>query len=525
MMWGANEDQWVDYSPVNTTAFRQWLSRKYGAVSRLREAWNDAMATLDTAAIPTKAARMRTALGSLRDPAQEQPVIDFYLFNSDSVAETICELAGAVKQITERRKIVGVFYGYTLQLCGEQRQQNAGHLALEKVLASSDVDFLCSPTSYAFRQVGGEGTSHFMSLLGSVRLHGKLWFDENDIRTSISRGPVGEWGRPENIAGDILQQDKELANVFTHGAANWWFDVGGNRYDDPVLMRRIGELTAKASEVVQCDRSAADEVAMVVDERSLCYLRPGDPLGTWLLLQQLPALCRIGSPVGHYLVSDLSRIADRKVFLFMTNFAPTAQDRAAIDALKKDGRVLVFFYAPGVYRDGKLDEAAMTELTGITLRMSKEPAELQPTLRPGLALTDGLGGVKCGVGHKAFPVCYAEDPLATVVGTLLDGRAGIVVKPQQGWTAVFSAVPMLPAPLLRRIARLGGVHEYIDTEDVVWASRELLAVSVREPGQRRIRLPRAGKVKDLYTGRDIGRSADYFEATFAPRCTRLFRIP
>ena len=84
------------------------------------------------------------------------------------------------------------------------------HLALEKVLACPDVDFLTSPTSYAFRQFGGEGTSHFMSLLGSIKLHGKLWFNENDVRTSLAPGQVGEWGRPArrvvlpNRAGDRL---------------------------------------------------------------------------------------------------------------------------------------------------------------------------------------------------------------------------------------------------------------------------------------------------------------------------------
>jgi beta-galactosidase len=524
MMWGANENQWVDYSPVNTAAFRQWLRGKYGTVENLRRAWNMPDASFETAMIPTKARRLKTELGTLRDPAKEQAVVDFYLYNSDLVAETIGYFAKAIKEITRREKMVGVFYGYTLQLCGEQRQQNAGHLALERVLASPDVDFLCSPTSYAFRQLGGEGTSHFMSLLGSVQLHGKLWFDENDIRTSLSPGRVGEWGRPENVAGDILQQEKELANVLTNGTAQWWFDVGRNRYDDPALLRRIGQLTASASQVLSTDRNPVDQVAMVADEKSLCYLRPSDPLGAWLLVRQLPALQRIGSPVGHYLVSDLPRIADRKVFLLMTSFAPTAADRAAIEALKKDNHVLVFFYAPGLYRDGRLDEAAMQDLTGIRLRMTTDPTELRLTLRPGHPVTDGLGDAACGVPHKAFPACYADDPAATVLGTLPDGRAGLVVKPQSGWTAVFSAVPMLPASLLRRIARLGGVHEYIPTEDVVWASRQMLAVSVREPGLRKIVLPRAATIRDLYTGQEVARSAEAFETPFGPHATRVFLI-
>ena len=524
MMWGANENLWGDYSPVNLAAFREWLRTKYGTAERLSEAWGDASTSFETALIPAATRRLHTELGSLRDPAKEQPVIDFYLFNSELVADTICHFAKAIKEITKGEKVVGAFYGYTLQLCGEQRQQNAGHLALEKVLASPDIDFLCSPTSYFFRQVGGEGTSHFMSLAGSVRLHGKLWFDENDIRTSLCPGQLGDWGKPADVAGDILQQDKELSNVFVNGAAQWWFDVGGNRYDDPALMRRIGELTAKASEVLNLDRTPVDQVAMVVDEKSLCYLRPGDPLGAWLLLQQIPALSRIGSPVGHYLVTDVPRITDRRVFLLMTSFAPTAADRAAIDALKKDGHVLVFFYAPGVYRDGKLDEAAMADFTGITLRMTSEPTELRVALKPGQVLTDGLEGVACGVPHTTFPTCYADDPAATVLGTLPTGRAGLVVKPQDGWTAIFSAVPMLPAALLRRIARLGGVHEYLATEDVVWASREMIVVSVNQAGPRKIVLPRPATVRDIFNGAEIATSGNCFEAAFGARATRLFVI-
>jgi hypothetical protein len=524
MMWGANEDQWVDYSPANLACFRHWLQAKYGTVDKLQAAWGNRAATFATAQIPPKAKRQKAEMGALRDPASEQAVVDFYLYDSDMVADTITYFCHAVKEITHGEKIAGVFYGYLLQLCGEQRQQNAGHLGLGKVLASPDVDFLCSPTSYAFRGLGGEGTSHFMSLLGSVEQHGKIWFDENDIRTSLSGGNVGEWGRPADVAGDIVQQDKELANCFVNGTAQWWFDVGGNRYNDPKLMGRIGELVKVATEVADLDRTPADEVAMVVDENSLCYLGVADPMGSWLLVNQLPALARIGAPVGHYLVSDVPRIADRKVFLFMTSFAPTEADRKAIEALKRDGHVLVFMYAPGLYRNGKVDEAGMNDLTGIRLRASMGPGAFKVTLRGGNPLTEGLEGVTYGVDHRSFPVVYADDPAATVLGTLADGHPGLVVKKYPNWTAIHSAAPMLPTSLLRKITEAAGVHMYIDTPDVVWASRQLLAVCVNNGGKRTIRLPRAAKVRDLYRGTEIFDGATSFQVDFAPRTTRLFAV-
>ena len=533
MMWGANENEWVDYSPANVARFRQWLRGKYGSIAQLRGAWRNQQATFDSAALPTKAQRQWTGLGALRDPTREQATIDFYRYNSDLVADTINLFAKAVKEATRREKVVGVFYGYLLQLCGEQRQQNAGHLALARVLESPDVDFLTSPTSYAFRQLGGEGTAHFMSLFDGVKLHGKLWFNENDVRTSVSGGQVGEWGRPANLDGDFVQQDKELALALVNGAAQWWFDVGGNTYSHPRLMGRIGELVQAATTASSLDRSAVDEIALVVDEQSLCYLRVGDPLGNWLLLGHLPALQRIGAPVGHYLVTDLprragnSRAQDRpfarhKVFFLPTSFAPTAEDRRAVDTLKRDGHVLVFFGTPGVYREGQLDEAAMRDFTGIRLRLTNEPAALRVTLRDGHAITAGLAGSAYGVEHNTSPACFADDPEATVLGILPGGRAGLVMKPQHGWTAIYSAAPLMPGPLMRRIAELGRVHWYTAPADVVWATHDLVGVSVNRPGPRVITLPRPATVTDLYRGTRLGESLRSFQAEFDERATRVF---
>jgi len=522
MMWGANENQWVDYSPACLKAFRRWLRDTYGTDQRLRAAWSNPGVTLDTAILPSRARRESARHGWLRDPVAEADVIDFYRFNSDLVADTIRHFAKAVKDRTRREKIVGVFYGYLLQLCGEQRQQNAGHLALGRVLASPDVDFVCSPTSYAFRQLGGEGTSHFMSLLGSVQLHGKFWFDENDIRTSLSGGAVGEWGRPRDVAGDLLQQDKGLANCVVHGAAEWWFDVGGNRYHHPALLARIGALRAKADEALKLDRTPTDEVALVVDERSLCSMRVGDPLGGWLLVAQLPALQRIGAPVGHYLASDLPRIADRRLFLIPTSFAPTADDRRAIDRLKRDGHVLVFCGAPGVEREDRIDAQGMFSLTGIRLALSNEPSTLRVKLSPGHSLTEGLAVPSYGVDHRTAPVCIADDPAATILGTLPDGRPGLLIREFVNWTSVYSAAPLLPAPLLRRLAQHARVHLYVDTDDVVWASHDLVAISVQRGGTRTVQLPRASDVRDFYRGVEIGRGVRSFRADFQDHETRVF---
>jgi hypothetical protein len=315
-----------------------------------------------------------------------------------------------------------------------------------------------------------------------------------------------------------------LALAFVNGAAQWWFDVGGNKYNQPRLMDRIGQLVKAASTVQSLDRGAVDEIALVVDERSLCCLGVGNPLGAWLLVNQLPALQRIGVPVGHYLVNDPPRLQRQKVFLLMTSFAPTAEDRRAVDALKRDGHVLVFFFAPGLYREGQIDESAMRDFTGINLKRIQEPTRLRVTFNSSHPLTDKLPEPGYGVDGLAAPVCYGDDPEATMLGTLPDGRPGLVLKQNRGWTALYSAAPLMPTALLRRIAELGQVHFYTPPGDVVWVTKDLVGVSVHHAGRRPIALPRPATVIDLYTGVSLGENTGSFNADFADYATKVFLL-
>jgi hypothetical protein len=512
MMWGGNEGSWVDYSPVNQTKFRAWLRSKYETDVALQAAWADRNVTLETADIPSRAERERTSLGYLRDPAIEAAVIDFYLYNSWLVADTINTFAAATKEIAGRNKVVGVFYGYLLQLIGEHRMQNAGHLALDQVLTSPDVDFLTSPTSYMFRDPG-VGTSHFMSLTGSVRHAGKLWLDENDIRTSLAPGEVGGWGKQPTIDGDILQQNRELGNVIASGVGQWWFDVGRNRYDDPRLMAHLGELRQAADRAMEYARAPADEVAFVVDGPSLAYAAVGAPITRWLLRQQIPQAYRIGAPIGWYTLDDVGSLPPKRMYVFLNAWAPTEDQRAAIDSLKSDGRVLVFVGPAGVYEGGSLSPPGMSELVGMDLGWDLDPALLR---------CEG-DRLSFGTDQPFGPMAYPDDPAATVLARLPDGRPGLALLDAGDWTAVHSAAPALPARLLRDLAIRAGVHLY--TQDaVVYASEGLLSVNVNEGGSRIIDLPERATVTDLVTGEVLAENATRFTLEIADRDTRILGL-
>jgi len=522
MMWGANENQWVDYSPVNQAAFREWLTRRYGSDDALRQAWRDDKVTLLTAGIPTKEARARTQYGILRAPQVEQNVIDFTLYNSDLVADTIAYFARVVKQATRGKKLVGVFYGYLLQLM-EQRQQNAGHLSLKKVLENPDIDFLTSPTSYAFR-TPGSGYSHFMSLTDSVKLHGKLWINENDIRTWLVSGKTGQWGRTDTYEETLKQQQRELASVLGQGCGQWWFDMGGGWYDDTRLMGEITKMRQIADKTLGRPRGPVAEVAVVVDDKSLAYMQPGNPLSSPLLLGVLPHLARTGAPVAYYALSDLTKAPRHKMYVFLNAFAPDEEDRKAIGGLKGEGRVLVFFWAAGLYRNGRLDPEGLSDLIGMKVTTSTRRRALSGHFVEGADLTKDLVGQSFGVGVSAAPSFAVDDPNATVLARGDHGEALLAAREHGTWTAVYSAAPLHSREVFRRLARKGRVHCYIDTPDVVYATQSLLGIACDRPGRRTVHLRAPAKVRELFSDTLVCDGAEEFTIDVEEHGTVLFQL-
>jgi hypothetical protein len=358
-----------------------------------------------------------------------------------------------------------------------------------------------------------------MSLTDSVKLHGKLWFDENDIRTWLLQGKsLRGWGQTDSYEETRGQLQREFANVLCQAVGQWWFDMGGGWYDDPRILDDIGAMNRIAAASLAWDRAPVDEVAVVVDDGSLHLMEVTNRLSRPLLLDQLPELGHLGAPVGFYALGDLEKLAPRKMYVFLNAFAPGAAERRAIERLKGQGRVLVWLYAPGVYRQGRLDLAGMEELTGVHIAMDPRPARLEVQTDSGAY----------GANFDVAPVFFADDPRATVLGRLADGRAGLVRRDVGGWTTVYSAAPKLPATRLRELATLSGVHCYLrkpQPNDVIYANRSVLAVCVSEPGLRCVTLPRACDVFDLFEGAKLLATATReFTVNFARNQTKLFRL-
>jgi len=270
-------------------------------------------------------------------------------FYSEMVAGRIMEFSAFAKEKTEHRLVVGCFYGYTL----ECTHFTTCHHALRRILACPDVDFICSPVSYA--KTRPVGIDHACMLpVDSLKQHGKLYFAENDTRTHLSQAPnelphynAPIWFGPDpEKTCEIIRM--HFSRALTHGHAMWWFDMWGGWYDDDryhSLLERCREI---CEEALQEDRTSSAETAVFIDERAYAQK---DCVRNLPYEIRIP-LGHIGTPYDIYLIDDYPAVRDRyKACIFL---CPAATDRLTEAAADAGERGLVIDAAHGGISVGEI---------------------------------------------------------------------------------------------------------------------------------------------------------------------------
>lgn len=493
----------LDYSRPQTEAFRDYLRRKYGTSDALRQAWHKPEVSFDTAAIASKAEKMRPDWGIFFDPAKSQHVIDTFDLESEVVADTIAYLAKAVKDASGGKAMTGAFYGYVTG------SPDKAYYSTRKLLECPYIDFLCAPSDYDFREPGA-GFSTYRTLARSVQLHGKLWWDENDYYTYLTPSSfwVEGWTGPRDYQTTEATQLRQLSNQIAHGSAAWWYDWGS--FDSPEAMKLIGRVNAIAERSLHTERGSVAQIAAVVDEKSLHTIELGWSLYRPLIQEQRMPFGRIGAPVDWILMDDLDAAPAYKMYVFLNAFRVTEQHKAAIQRLRQRGaKAIVWVYAPGIV--GKaLDGADSEAVTGIKLKLLLDKSPLNVEIAAaGQKLLPGVAqGWKYGTANKLGPVMVSQDPTATTLGSLYGfGEPGLVVKPQGGVETYFSSAPMLPDWLLRSIARKAGVHIYNAQDDALYVNRSFVGIHTPKAGRRILRFPEPVDLFDVYAGKQVARRA------------------
>ncbi len=529
-----------DYSEPMRKYFRSWLRKKYdGDVAALRKAWNRPDASFDNAEAPSAEEQLRTLLYNFRDPQKEMNVIDYYTALAELCADRIIEFCRTVKEAAGGKALAGASYGYTLTCSYNQgfyaegpvavssdfsHNQRGGHMALGRVLASPFVDLLGSPISYGFRGIGGDAS--LSQLSESCRIHGKLCIVEEDSRIH-DIPPNNTYGRANSRGESIAILKRNISRTLIHGLGIWRAPMGEASLRP--LLRQFNEIGNFA---LGTDRSPSADVAVITDEESFFYMSDRYDLDLASLSHQvLQGLARFGAPFDHYLLDDCveGRLRPYKLYFFLNAFHLDAARREKLKReLRREGRVAVWIYASGCL-GADCSVANMEDLTGLKFGRSDYP---WPVF---MHVTDFTHPITAGLPQDLFwsftsplgPVFWVEDPQARVLGQVACGQGrnvpGLAVKKFTDWTSVYAAVPNIPAPVLRGLARFAGAHLFSEAGDVLYASRNLLGVHTIAGGKRAFRLPRRVEVvHDLFTGKTLARNAASFTVTLAPASSELY---
>jgi hypothetical protein len=558
-----------DYSEPMRRAFRDWLRRRYGGeIDALRDAWGDASASFDTAEVPPAPRQLGATRGLFRDPLKERDVVDFFACLADIASDDLLEFCRTVKGLTGREKLTGAFFGYLMEIAwnvdffadgakdpaviasGEySTYQRSGHLGLRKVLQSPDIDFLVSPYSYGFRGIGGDGLP--MQPGESLRHHGKIHLMEEDTRmhnnfdppTPATEGaPAFAGGRMHPPATTMAVYRRNVAQILTHGLGVTWMhdrdmdDFVENREPFWTLLERSERLGAWALEL---ERAPAAEVAVLLDTESFLYQGCRNAIDLPGIFQQkLVSLNRFGAPHDVYLLDDLleGSLPEYKLYVFLNPWRLDERRRESLARVVcRPGKTALWTYAAGFVKDD-VSTGNMTGLTGFRFGRTDN------AWGPFMHVTDFDHPVTRGVQQDLFwgttaplaPWFHLQDPdarvLGQVVGSLGRCRPGLGVKelPASGggtWRSAWCATPNVPAPILRGVARWAGVHLYSEAGDVLYATRDLLAVHTAGGGERTFRLPRKAEVvHELLDDRPVATDVDAFSVTLPPASTSLWFV-
>lgn len=528
--WSSGIDQLSDYSKPMTTAFQEWLRRKYTSVENLRRAWNDNSVTFQTVRIPTRDERYGKNTDTFRNPSEKMNVIDYYVFYNEIVPETIDYFAAVAKEVTKGAKVIGAFYAYMYEFRGDPEY---GHNALAKLNQSEHLDFIFVTASYGERQLG-TGGDYLRAPALSAMLHGKLWYHDNDTCSFLARKVMRHMpdhlverhlkvlGATDTAMETIYIYRRSAAFALCGGFFESFFDLHGGYFDDPDLMAEVRRLNGMFERASQHDRGSCSEILIVSDENSCSYCSFANEMLARSLLDTQWRLIKLGAPADHVLIDDLELVdmSRYRFVVFLNAYNLTDRQRHIIDTqVKVDGRTVMWCYAPGYFNETESSVKAMWALTGMQIESSTNDTSIAPEIDLSVGegpLTSALGELArdiVGIPNVRCQLFSVSDPEVVRLGCLPGTeKITFAMKDMGSWKSLYAITPVLPARLYRELARQAGVHIYNEQDDTLYANRSYVSFHANGAGVRKLKLPAPTNVYDAISEEIVATNAD--EVTF-----------
>ena len=515
---GGHDGQWrtsqqpnhlIDYSPGAVKAFRNFMKEKYGTEKNMQCALKQNSITFNTLAPPSKESRTSNVF---RDPQKDRLLVDYSEFLSVKKAQLVISFARTIKENAGKPIFVTTYY--TDLIKGTQNHLNAAR----EMHNSSYIDMIHGPTEYnPWRQPGGPGSTH--SCLGSLRLHNMLWLQELDLRTWISPRYNPKAAIEHAWAKDIDEfkaiSQREIGTMIAKQAGAYYYDMTGGYFHDKSIMENVAQCYQVYKSIILKKDNFVPDVAVIVDEES-CYWISEDYGVMGAVNLCLPfmhdSLYVSGVPFDIYQLDDLIRfpvLRDYKIYIFLNSFFISQNERDFINRnLKKDGKTLVWMYAPGYISDEEKSVENISKLTGIKVKTLKGEKTRFMVKRINIEspLTKGLPPILGGGNIQKF---WIEDDEVIPFAVYVEGKeiAG-AMKQLSDWRSVYFAAPVeLPPALINNIASLAKAYICTGSGIPIWVNDNFISVHGTKGGLRQITLPRYCKrVKNAFTGKTIARN-------------------
>lgn len=527
--------QWYcgDFSEPMQQWFRHWLRDRYADRDALRTAWSDPDADFDTAEVPPRDERLRSDWFSFRSPLRAR-VSDYYRAWSDAIETCILDWAAAIKQATNNEALTSSAIGGVLD-CGLNADtlQHVKRHGMQRCLKSRDLDMLESPASYVLRDLG-HGDTTAMIPVGSLALHGKLWFRDLDSRTSRCANTESQdpssvlWTAPRNTWQDEQLLKRDAGYSIVKGGSWWWHEIVPDMFAEPVHRKLAQQIGRVAQNALRFDRTPATGLAVLVDPASDYALSNANRLIFSMNYEaRRRHWTRTGMASEIYLLDDIAHpdMLAHPVIMVTNAFAITDEQAAAVKRkADKTNATLIWLVAPGVAGPGEFDTQRTSEIVGMPIRAVD--VETQPTIRilPSehpwsrvqlhngkLLETFGVGprGKDDSAAYTFGPQFYADVDNAddiTVLGlNETIARPGLVVKQEPTRRTVFCAAPYMHHALLHAIGRDSNAHLYAPPGHALHVSRELLVINAAYDTELALHLPaKCREVRELYEDAVLG---------------------
>ena len=235
---------------------------------------------------------------------------------------------------------------------------------------------------------------------------------------------------------------------------------------------------------------------MFLSDASLSCSKTFQFLTGSLIEQQLNEIAAIGTGFDIFRLEDLPELVRGKR-LKQYRFAIVLNAHVLDDGLrdlveyelKKDGRTILWFHAPGIVRNGRFDVEGCNALTGIHCVMS----EGQRSSLITEVLIDGQR-FSYGTPRNINPRLCGADPAGKALGWIVEGSWIPFRKGANG------------AMLIEK--ERAGVHLYSSRGDQVFPSKNWIAVHCKWDDVLELRLPEPGTWRDAFTNEILIENSD-----------------